>query len=164
MSCLLLFDIDGTLVNFKDKHSLNIFIDMFKNIFNEDISLSKLPPFDGATDISILLHIARTAGIPEQEIFKSLDRIWDYLFNSFIKITNTQNLQLLSNSDLLLNNLSLKPNIDLALLTGNFRKNAYLKLGTYKLDRHFDFGAFGDAMQRTETIFPNLLSIELLHA
>jgi phosphoglycolate phosphatase-like HAD superfamily hydrolase len=44
----------------------------------------------------------------------------------------------------LLDQLSVREDVVLGLLTGNFREGARLKLEHYGLDRHFPFGGFGD--------------------
>ena len=44
----------------------------------------------------------------------------------------------------ILDALAARPDVDLGLLTGNFRAGADLKLQHYGLDHHFSFGGFGD--------------------
>ncbi|MEW4488510.1 HAD hydrolase-like protein [Thalassoglobus sp. JC818] len=44
----------------------------------------------------------------------------------------------------LLDGLAANPNVTLGLLTGNFQTGADLKLRHYQLDHHFAFGGFGD--------------------
>jgi phosphoglycolate phosphatase-like HAD superfamily hydrolase len=42
----------------------------------------------------------------------------------------------------------------LALLTGNWKRSAYTKLGHFKLDTYFPFGAFGDDSSKREDLVP----------
>lgn len=50
------------------------------------------------------------------------------------------------------------PEVHNALLTGNIRRGAYLKLGRYGLDGYFEFGAFGDDSPDRNRLGPVVLA------
>ncbi len=117
---------------------------MFLDLFGIEINSGHLPDFSGMTDLSIIYSIADSIEFDRAEISSNIERIWKYLIEAFRPISDKTNLELLANVDVLLDTLSKSDNITLGLLTGNFKENAYLKLSVHGLEKHFQFGAYGD--------------------
>ena len=69
MEYLILFDIDGTLLQMRKGQSVKLFTIMIEEIFGRDISELEIPSFAGKTDLQILKEIAELSDIP----FESLD-------------------------------------------------------------------------------------------
>ncbi len=143
MKYLFLFDIDGTLLKFRDKRSRRIFSSVIEDIYGVECRSELMPDFSGMTDLKILRDIARAHELPLEPINSVINDVWEKLLIQFREITNTRDLMLLPGVDVLLESIDVNSDITKGLLTGNFKQNAYLKLGTYKLEKYFTFGAFG---------------------
>ena len=144
MKYLILFDIDGTILRLKKWKSREIFANLFLDFFNCNVPKDALPSFSGMTDLLILFEIAEKVGIEKSEILKNIDKIWDKIYNDFIPLSNKQNIILLTGIKEFIVKLNEIDNFQLGILTGNFKKNAYLKLKTHSLEHFFPDGAFGD--------------------
>ncbi|TAL69146.1 MAG: HAD family hydrolase [Bacteroidetes bacterium] len=140
---LVLFDIDGTILIYRKYFSKQVFISIIKEIFGKDISSTQLPSFAGMTDLQILKNICSEINISESELNNLLPELWKKLLNEFKKLSNPDCIELLPGVSELINLLDEDDMIQLGLLTGNFRENAYLKLSVFDLDDYFPFGAFG---------------------
>src|SRR5438552_298582 len=114
---LLLFDIDGTLVIYKDKFPHRLFEGMIEAFFDKKISLANYR-FSGKTDKAIIADM-----VEEQ--------------------TSPESFNLLPNVTELLQKLSADKNITLALLTGNLPRCAEIKLQHFDLMKYFSFGVYG---------------------
>lgn len=148
---LFLFDIDGTILQLKMGKSRIIFADVFFDVFAVRIEQNRIPNFAGMTDLQILFELGTLASIPYDKILSQTDLLWKKLLDRFREVCNSEHLEIFPGVEELVENLSNDPNIQLALLTGNFRENAYLKLANFGLDKYFPFGAFGsDNRQRNE--------------
>ena len=143
MKKLILFDIDGTILNFKSYRSREIFKETIYELFGVMLDEKLLPSFSGMTDLQILKEIAFHNNISYKSIEDRINEIWDYIFQKFIPHTTKENLLLLPGVKEILFNLSQDNNFQLGLLTGNFKENAYLKLSVFRLEHYFPFGAFG---------------------
>lgn len=155
---LVLFDIDGTILKMKQYHSKSIFNKCFRDLFNIDVPEDKMPNFSGMTDLSILEEIALTGGISINEVLSRTEEIWSYLTVEFQKESVLSNLILLPEIKELIDTLNSDDRVHLALLTGNFKANAYLKLSRFALDTYFPVGAFGCDEANRNLLFP--LAIE----
>jgi phosphoglycolate phosphatase len=151
---LILFDIDGTILKYKRALSRELFRDIIKKIFNVEIPYSSLPSFAGMTDLQILKDISSNIGIKAEDLHKEMPILWVNLFSEFKKICNTDNVELLSGAKELINLLANDENLQLGLLTGNFKENAYLKLNIFDLGKYFPFGAFGNDHENRNELPP----------
>ncbi len=161
---LFLFDIDGTILKLRRFRSRTIFKDLFRDIFGVVVDDAMMPDFAGNTDLRILRAISEANSIPFDAILNDIDNIWKKILREFEPYCNSENLELLPGSDRLIARLSQREDVELALLTGNFRENAYLKLNAFGLGSFFPFGAFGSdhedrnklpaiALQRANSFF-----------
>ena len=143
MKYLLLFDIDGTILLMKKRISRLVFSQMLKLMFGKDVPVSAMPNFAGMTDLQILRKIAENTNIDFIDINNSLEDIWLSLADVFAPYCTPQYIDLMPGIIELIERISLMPEIQLGLLTGNFKKHAYLKLKSYNIDHFFPVGAFG---------------------
>jgi phosphoglycolate phosphatase len=150
LKTLLLFDIDGTLLQADDatRQAIN-------KAFSEVFSLKNPQqnvPFAGRTDPGIFKDVALgLLGRPlrdeelEQVVSKYLELLPGELFRSIFR--------LMPGVFRLMPQLASRENIILGLETGNMEKAAYIKLKRGSIDHHFKFGGFGsDSEDRTEII------------
>lgn len=158
MKILLLFDIDGTLLQFRNKYSIKIFNQGIQEFFNLEIDENKMPEFAGRTDISIIKDIFLLNNITFDFNINELKILWEYLHKKYTIYCNKNYIELLPGIDELLKFLKKRNEISLGLLTGNFKLNAFQKLKTYKLDKYFLNGSFGDDHEDRNKLFDIALS------
>jgi phosphoglycolate phosphatase len=137
---LLLFDIDGTLVNTGGAgiHALKIVI---KNRYATDDDLGDIE-IAGKTDSNITADILKKYGVAQTSanIDSFLDEYVDLLRNLLPKLDG----RVLPGIKQILTRMKAKPERVLGLLTGNVERGAKLKLERYDLWDFFEFGAFAD--------------------
>ena len=137
---LLLFDIDGTLIN-TNAAGLTGFARAFREVFGRDDDLSRVD-FAGATDSDIIRQLFELHGIDfnpgNQERFRAA------YFPALTEILPQRTGCVLPGVGALLDALAARDDVQLALLTGNFAESARLKLVHFGLWNYFPFGAFAD--------------------
>ena len=137
---LLLFDIDGTLVNTGGAgvQSLKTIV---RNRFGAEDDLRDIE-IAGKTDRAIIRDILRKYEIEptEQNIFLFAEQ---YIRELPLSLSRSEG-RALPGIRPLLERLKPRPHIVLALLTGNLQDGAKLKLQHYGLWDFFEFGAFAD--------------------
>jgi len=143
MKYLILFDIDGTILKFRQYNSKEIFAKMLKEVFGREIHVSILPDFSGMTDLQILKDIALKINLDNTEITKNLPRIWSTICEEFKQFCTSDYMHLLPNVKQIISVLNSNLDFTLGLQTGNFIGNAYIKLKAFDLDKFFPIGAFG---------------------
>ncbi|MBV9007637.1 MAG: haloacid dehalogenase-like hydrolase [Verrucomicrobia bacterium] len=137
---LLLFDIDGTLVNTGGAGvvSLRKMVEQRFGVRDElrDIEIA------GKTDRAIIRDILHKYSTPatEENIAEFARTYIDGLAEELPRCRG----RVLPGVAELLERLRSQPGIVLALLTGNLRRGAELKLRHYRLWQYFEFGAFAD--------------------
>jgi phosphoglycolate phosphatase-like HAD superfamily hydrolase len=147
---LLLFDIDGTLIDTggAGSRSLNI---SFEELFSikeafKDISMA------GKTDIQIMKE-----GMIKHQISYQ-DSILTKIINTYIKNLsiqmNNNNKHLKPGIKNLLQILSQKNDFAIGLLTGNIEKGARIKLEPFGLNQYFPSGAFGSDHEDRNRLLP----------
>jgi len=143
MKYLVLFDIDGTILKFKHSIAKKIFAEELEKILNLKIPEKALPDFHGMTDLQIIKNICFNIGYSYNELSKNLSSLWENLYNIFLNYSNNDNIYILPGIRELIEILNKDNDFILGLLTGNFKKNAYLKIRTVGLEEYFQLGAFG---------------------
>ena len=144
---LLLFDIDGTLVDTGGK-GLSALHRTGVEVFGGDA-----PPLDlaGSTDLGILASLYEHFGA-EESVEKShvfFEAYHRHLTDSLE--SNPAEGRVLDGAVELLEKLESKKHLQLALLTGNTAQGAQIKLRHYGMGQRFSFGAFGsDRADRNE--------------
>jgi phosphoglycolate phosphatase len=137
---LLLFDIDGTLVNTGGAgvESLKTTV---RNRFRSEDDLRDIE-IAGKTDRAIIRDILRKYRVnPTEENIISFAR--EYIDGLAVCLSRRRG-RILPGIQQLLERLKPQPHIVLALLTGNLLQGARLKLQYYGLWDFFEFGAFAD--------------------
>ena len=137
---LLLFDIDGTLVNTGGAgvESLKATV---RNRFRTGDDLRDIE-IAGKTDRAIMRDILRKYQVdPTEENIISF--AGEYIDGLPLYLSRTRG-RVLPGIQQLLERLKPQPHIVLALLTGNLQEGARLKLQHYGLWHFFEFGAFAD--------------------
>jgi phosphoglycolate phosphatase-like HAD superfamily hydrolase len=147
---LLLFDIDGTLIN-TGGAAIKAAELAFENIYNVANVMNGIRA-DGKTDPLIL----------KEMFIKGLNRDYslkeaEIIFEEYIKILNTrlsnsEKLEVLPGIYELLDELSDQKDIILGLATGNIEQGAWIKLRHSDLDGYFSFGGFGSDSENREQL------------
>jgi phosphoglycolate phosphatase-like HAD superfamily hydrolase len=144
MKSLILFDIDGTLVNLKKGVAAPIFFKAIKEVLGVEINPNIHIDFAGRTDYGILTYILKTHNFPGPIENELLEDIYNKIYEDFKNMLSVDSIRILEGVPILLELLSQNNELKLGLVTGNFKKNALLKLEMSGLDKYFSFGAFGD--------------------
>jgi phosphoglycolate phosphatase len=140
----VLFDIDGTLVltGRAGVRGMNL---AFSRLHGREGALDAVP-IAGRTDRAIVIDAMRAIGVEPTE-----DAI-DALRDSYIELLAVEIQRpapghpslVLPGVTALLDALDRETSVVSALLTGNFRRGAAIKLTHFDLWQRFEFGAFGD--------------------
>jgi phosphoglycolate phosphatase len=137
---LLLFDIDGTLIHSAGAgvHGLRLALAERFGIKDDLADIE----FAGMTDAAIVVSILRKHKLPStsENIAGFLDSYVHFLPQ---ELPNREG-RLLPGVLELLKKLKMRPQLVLALLTGNVSRGAQLKLEHYGVWHFFEFGAFAD--------------------
>jgi phosphoglycolate phosphatase len=148
MRRLVLFDIDGTIL-----HGGKLFRECFEAAMRARHPGAVFPriSFSGKTDKLICRELMKGAGLPVDgpEASAGIESvISDYL--ACVRkglASGGGGVRLLPGADAVVRELHAHADVELALLTGNVREGARLKLGAVGLESFFEFdasGAFGD--------------------
>lgn len=162
---LLLFDIDGTLLRGKKAMYYRMFEELVQDLWGREISLEGYR-FGGRTDREIVAHIATLAQISEEEFERAEEELIAHFPKRLAAFINTDTFELLPNVVPLLEHVSGREDMLVALLTGNLPECASLKLGLFDLEKYFQFGVYGIeskdrndlgpiALERANALYPN---------
>ena len=156
---MLLFDIDGTLLNsggagrramdraFEEVHGI---ADGFRGI-----------EMAGRTDTIILAEALRKHKIREQaEQIEAFKRHYFELLQDEIRVSNERQ-GVMPGIRRLLDRLSKHPEVTLGLLTGNWRQSGLIKLRHFGLADFFKAGAFADDAANRDELVP--VAVERCH-
>jgi phosphoglycolate phosphatase len=137
---LLLFDIDGTLID-SGGAGIQSLKDVLRHQFGVSDELRGIE-IAGRTDTGIVHQILQKQQITpsDQNVSAFLDAYVEFLARELPLRRGT----LLPGVKKLLSRLKQRPQNVLALLTGNIRRGAQLKLEHYGIWDFFEFGAFAD--------------------
>jgi phosphoglycolate phosphatase-like HAD superfamily hydrolase len=160
MPKLLLFDIDGTLI-LTGGAGMRAINRAFHSILGVHDALLGVP-LAGRTDLAILTEAATRVSpgfVPDAAWFEGFRQHYFPALEEELDV-DAPGKCVLPGVIAALEALKREPEVHVALLTGNFRQGAAIKLGYFSLWDEFRFGAFGD-----ETADRNaLLPIALKHA
>jgi phosphoglycolate phosphatase-like HAD superfamily hydrolase len=149
---LLLFDIDGTLLS-SGKGGLEAFVAAMTEVFGTAGDVAGYR-FEGKLDPLIVTELMRGAGI-DGEVIERLrgEAIERYLARLQVHLSRTAPT-LKPGARELVEEVASSPRAVTALLTGNVRRGAEIKLGAAGLWHHFRFGAWGDDGARRVDLGP----------
>lgn len=151
MTRLLLFDIDNTLLYTGGAGSVAMNL-AFQEMYGVDDGFGKVE-FSGRTDLYILSEGLRQHGINdghEAHLDKFLQRYYGHLRHTL----GQRNGHLMPGFPQLLEALSQREGLRVAVATGNFTEAAWMKLEHYGIREYFsDDGAFGEeSVDRSEMV------------
>ncbi len=152
MKKLLLFDIDGTILNTGGAGKRSM-IRAFEDIYGPANGFHGIH-MSGKTDPMILREALVQAGLPwEEKLAELFKQRYFSLMEEEIKKPNP-NKRLMPGIRELIQHLSTRSNIVLGLLTGNWKQGAAIKLSHFNLYHYFKLGAFGDDSIDREKLLP----------
>lgn len=150
---LLLFDIDGTLMD-TGGAGLAALLDAAEFCLN--VPRNQLPALDlaGATDGAVVRSLFEAAG--HELSSANIDAYHEAYLGRLAEGLNLPGFsgRLLPGVETLLQALTELPGVHLGLLTGNIRKGAMLKLQRFAIDSFFLDGAFGDDAEDRNKLGP----------
>jgi len=155
---IVLFDIDGTLIltGGAGSRAMNR---AFEDVFGIAGAFDGLP-MAGRTDKRILQDAAMRAGIDPSD--SSIPRFRERYFKRLSEILHDSPRDPLPGVRPLLEKLSVRSDVFLALLTGNCEEGARLKLEHFDMWRFFSCGGYGDDTDDRNDLFP--VAMQRAHA
>jgi len=139
---LVLFDIDGTLVDC-GRQSRGPFAAALREVFGETGDLDRYD-FSGKTDSRIVFDLLSGVGRSREEILAAEPEVRKRYVERLEADLDRARMRLLPSVVELLDELAARPDVTLGLLTGNWELGARIKLSRHDLNRFFPFGSFGD--------------------
>ncbi|MDT8341557.1 MAG: HAD hydrolase-like protein [Longimicrobiales bacterium] len=148
MRRLLLFDIDGTLVEGGPAK------EAFHTALLETYGTAgpiESHEFSGKTDPQIARELLERAGLESHDVDAGLPELWRAYLRELEARLPADPMRVLPGVRALVDALAGLGDVALALLTGNIVRGAELKLGSAGLFQHFATGAFGsDSEERND--------------
>jgi phosphoglycolate phosphatase-like HAD superfamily hydrolase len=152
---LLLWDIDGTLVN-TDRAGERSLLIVIRDLYQRDLG-DKLPvQLQGRTDTSIVRDLLNFLGVPvtpEEE-----KRLLDGYVASLPRMLPAGKARVHAGIREALDAVHAHPEIHQGLLTGNQKEGARLKLSHLDLWHYFEFGAYAEDSHIRDELGPFALS------
>lgn len=141
---LLLFDIDGVIVELQDGHGPIGHRYAARKAIEDVYGIDYTPKLDhmGMTDKNIIYEELRLHGLSEEEITAKLQDCIK-LMNDIFKNYDNSNLVAVDGIKELLEKLNQNKNVLIGLLTGNMEEIAYEKMIILGLRDYFKVGGFG---------------------
>lgn len=153
MQTLLLWDIDGTLLSSAGSGMLALSASLLHG-FGIDDSLDSID-WPGRTDRMIARLIFERFSIPHHE--ENLNRFLQGYLHA-LPAALVGNSRILPGIADRLTEAAARPDVAQALLTGNLRRGAEIKLGHHALAHHFSYGAFADDSEHRNELGPHALA------
>ena len=154
MTKVILFDIDGTLV-LTGGAGVRAMSQAFEELFAVPDPFQGIE-MPGRTDVSILSDAAATHGVARHGLARFRDVYLGHLATEIEKPGPRKGI--MPGVRPLLDSLAGRPDVYLALLTGNYEDAARVKLEYFDLWRYFRCGAFGDAAPDRNSLLPKALA------
>jgi phosphoglycolate phosphatase-like HAD superfamily hydrolase len=147
MKRILLWDIDGTLIRSVKTGGYKVYtIPVLEEIFGTSGRLGEMR-VSGMTDLQIVYEALSDAGISREQILARAEELVSRLTEEARRVTGNgvKFFEVLPGVRETLEALAAHPRYESALLTGNIKPMAYLKMELVGLDKYFTLpGAFGD--------------------
>jgi phosphoglycolate phosphatase-like HAD superfamily hydrolase len=146
---LVLFDIDGTLVDCGGQARL-AFADALQHVMGSTGGLAQYD-FSGKLDPRIVVDLLMSMGLTREESITRMPEVRAEYLRRLERDLHVEKMRLLPGVGELLTALMARDDVALGLLTGNWETGGRIKIGRYDLNRYFPFGSFGDdGMDRNE--------------
>lgn len=154
MKRLLLFDIDGTLVD-TGGAGRDAVRTALETVYGETGPIDSYD-FHGKTDPGIVRGLLSAAGWDDRAVERRLSEFWPLYLRELERELTARDGRARAYPGVrdLLEGLALDARFELALVTGNVAQGAWQKLAAVGLDRHFRYGAFGSDSQFREELPP----------
>ena len=149
---LILFDIDGTLVDCGGQ-SRRPFAEALLEVFGATGDLDRYD-FSGKTDTRIVFDLMTGAGVAPERVRAGIGAVREAYLPRLERTLAVERMRLLPGVERLLADLEARADVTLGLLTGNWERGARIKLSRHHLNRYFGFGAFGDDRLDREELPP----------
>ena len=153
---LVLFDVDGTLLS-SGRRGLGAFSEALRRTFGTDGDVSAYR-FEGKLDPVIGHELMTAAGIPEGVVAERRETALSLYLDLLEEALAAEPPTLKPGAAELVARVSASPNAVSALLTGNVRRGARIKLTAAGLWDRFRFGVFGDEASRRTDLGPIALA------
>ena len=152
MATLVLFDIDGTLIEV-GKANRKAVVDSLKKVADIDLTLKELAErFEGTTEYKIFHDKLKEKGFFKEEIKERIKKLRNLSFKIYKENLKHEKLNLLPGVSSLLRTLH-ENNVKLGIITGNIEEVGWIKLKQHGLDKYFKIGGFGsDSVERSECL------------
>ncbi len=150
MRKLIIFDLDQVLI----KHNNNLIVDRMSFAVNKVFKLNtKIGEFPtgGMTDTSIMLELARRAGIDRKTAARRMDALYKAEIDYVRKHIKDSDIALYPGALQLLKRLKKDGHI-ICVATGNLKPIASMKLDKLGVKSYFRFGGFGTSLKRADLI------------
>lgn len=138
---LVLFDVDGTLIS-AGRAARESIVSALRSVLGWEGSSDGID-FSGKTDPQILRELVLDA-VGSERFESTLGAVLDRYVEELERRLRPEAVVPKPGVALLLERLEAKPDVTLALLTGNIERGARMKLQPPGFNRYFSFGAFGD--------------------
>jgi phosphoglycolate phosphatase-like HAD superfamily hydrolase len=150
---LILFDIDGTLL-LSGRAGLRAMTRAFQDTFGISNAFAG-ESFGGRTDSYLVSKALQGAGLPDTvDNHAKFRETYLPMLAEEIQQPGTGHKGLMPGARELLDALDLYPDVHLALLTGNYREAAEIKLQHFELWDYFEWGAFSDDHHDRNALVP----------
>jgi len=152
---LLLWDIDGTLV-YMDRAGERALLIAIRELYQRDLGLKLPVDLRGRTDTSIMRDLLAYLGVPDG--LEEEQRFRKAYLSHMPTTMPAGKARVLAGIREALDAVHAHPEIHQALLTGNLREGARLKLSYLGLWDYFEFGAFADDSSIRDELGPFALA------
>jgi len=149
---LVLFDVDGTLLS-SGRRGLDAFSEALRRTYGTDGDLASYR-FEGKLDPVIVGDLMRGAGLPEDVVLDRREAALGLYLDLLEKALAAEPPALKPGAAEVVARVSAAPSAVPALLTGNVRRGALIKLSAAGLWDRFLFGVFGDEASRRVDLGP----------
>lgn len=154
MKRLLLFDVDGTLVDV-DGAGRAAVRRALRDVYGETGPVEDFA-FHGKTDPAIVRGLLRAEGRDDAWIDGRMDRLWSHYLTALDEELTSRRgrVRACPGVPTLLDALTADERFELALVTGNVREGAWRKLAAASVREPFRYGAFGSDSERRDDLPP----------
>lgn len=154
MRRLLLFDVDGTLLDVAGAGRA-AFAEAMEEVYGETGPIDGFA-FHGKTDPGIVRGLLREAGWEDRAIDGRLGRLWERYVPALERelAARADAIVVLPGVSELLDRLGADDRFELALVTGNVREGAFRKLRAAGIEGPFRYGAFGSDSEARDDLPP----------